>query len=93
MVEPITWLDYHDHYTSRPDHHISGIVRVAPQVYSPQLKNRRDLLVYLPPSYHQTTRRYPVIYMHDGQNLFDHATSFAGEWLSLIHISEPTRPY
>ena len=52
MVEPITWLDYHDHYTSRPDHHISGIVRVAPQVHSPQLGNRRDLLVYLPPSYH-----------------------------------------
>ena len=74
------WLDYHDHYTSRPDHHISGIVRVAPGVHSPQLGNRRDLLVYLPPSYHNTTHRYPVIYMHDGQNLFDHATSFAGEW-------------
>ena len=80
MVEPITWLDYLDHYTSRPDHHISGIVRVAPQVHSPQLGNRRDLLVYLPPSYHRTTRRFPVIYMHDGQNLFDHATSYAGEW-------------
>ena len=79
-VTPIAWLDYHDHYTSRPDHFISGIVRVAPQVHSPQLNNRRDLLVYLPPSYHQTTRRYPVIYMHDGQNLFDHATSYAGEW-------------
>ena len=53
-MEPIAWLDYHDHYTSRPDHHISGIVRVAPQVLSPQLGNRRDLLVYLPPSYHRT---------------------------------------
>ena len=79
-LEPIAWLDYHDHYTSRPDHRISGIVRVAPQLPSPQLGNRRDLLVYLPPSYHRTTRRYPVIYMHDGQNLFDHATSYAGEW-------------
>ena len=80
LEEPVSWVDYHSHYTSRPDHHISGIVRVAPAFYSPQLDNRRDLLVYLPPSYHQTTRRYPVIYMHDGQNLFDHATSFAGEW-------------
>jgi predicted alpha/beta superfamily hydrolase len=79
-VEQITWLNYHEHYTSRPDHFISGIVRVAPQVLSPQLNNRRDLLVYLPPSYHHSTRRYPVIYMHDGQNLFDHATSYAGEW-------------
>lgn len=80
ILEPIAWRDYHAHYTSRPDHHISGIVRVAPQVHSPQLGNQRDLLVYLPPSYHRATRRYPVIYMHDGQNLFDHATSYAGEW-------------
>ena len=37
-------------------------------------------MVYLPPSYLGSIRRYPVIYMHDGQNLFDAATSFAGEW-------------
>lgn len=80
LEEPVVWQDYHSHYTSRPDHFISGIVRVAPQVLSPQLGNRRDLLVYLPPSYHRSTRHYPVIYMHDGQNLFDHATSYAGEW-------------
>jgi predicted alpha/beta superfamily hydrolase len=34
----------------------------------------------LPPGYSQTTRQYPVLYMHDGQNLFDVRTSFAGEW-------------
>ena len=40
---------------------------------------RRDLVVYLPPGYdEQTERTYPVLYMHDGQNLFDPATSFAG---------------
>lgn len=77
---PVIWYDYHSHYTSRPDHFISGIVRVAPALHSPQLGNQRDLLVYLPPSYHQSQQRYPVIYMHDGQNLFDRATSFAGEW-------------
>ena len=49
-------------------------------VYSPELDNRRDVLVYLPPSYPQGRRRYPVLYMHDGQNLFDPATSFAGDW-------------
>jgi predicted alpha/beta superfamily hydrolase len=50
-------------------------------VWSPQLGNYRDLLVYLPPSYFVSERRYPVIYMQDGQNLFDVATSFAGvEW-------------
>jgi predicted alpha/beta superfamily hydrolase len=41
------------------------------------LRNRRDLIVYLPPGYHeQTQRRFPVLFLHDGQNLFDGATSF-----------------
>jgi glycogen operon protein len=48
---------------------------------SPQLDNRRDILVYLPPGYDEGAARYPVIYMQDGQNLFDAASSFAGvEW-------------
>ncbi len=63
------------------DHTVSGVVRVLPDLYSPQLDNRRPVLVYLPPAYHtEKARRFPVIYMHDGQNLFDAATSFAGEW-------------
>ena len=36
--------------------------------------------LYLPPDYHSSQKRYPVIYMHDGQNLFDDATSYVGEW-------------
>jgi len=36
--------------------------------------------VYLPPNYESTSKIYPVIYMHDAQNLFDNATSFLGEW-------------
>jgi predicted alpha/beta superfamily hydrolase len=40
----------------------------------------RDLTVYLPPSYGRTDRRYPVLYMQDGQNLFDPEASFAGSW-------------
>lgn len=46
------------------------------------LDNRRDVLVYLPPDYRRFSRaRYPVLYMHDGQNVFDAATAFAGvEW-------------
>ena len=57
-----------------------GRLEVIPDVASPQLGNRRDILVYLPASYDRTEVRYPVLYMHDGQNLFDPATSFAGEW-------------
>ncbi|HWC73665.1 MAG TPA: alpha/beta hydrolase-fold protein [Gemmatimonadales bacterium] len=40
----------------------------------------RNLLVYTPASYRRGDARYPVIYMQDGQNLFDAATSFAGDW-------------
>jgi predicted alpha/beta superfamily hydrolase len=40
----------------------------------------RDLSVYLPPSYDATEQRYPVLYMQDGQNLFDPEESFAGSW-------------
>ena len=78
--EPVAWYDYHSYYTGHPNRTISGTVRVAPRLYSPQLGNQRDVLVYLPPSYHYSQGSYPVIYMHDGQNLFDNATSFAGEW-------------
>ena len=46
------------------------------------LGNRRDVLVYLPPGYSRfSQKRYPVLYVHDGQNVFDAATAFAGvEW-------------
>src|SRR3989454_9512297 len=46
------------------------------------LGNRRDVLVYLPPGYRRfSRRRFPVLYLHDGQNIFYSATSFAGgEW-------------
>lgn len=44
------------------------------------LRNQRDLIVYLPPTYEeQPFDRFPVLYLQDGQNLFDRATSFAGQ--------------
>ena len=57
-----------------------GKVWTIPAVASPQLGNRRNLFVYTPASYARGDARYPVIYMQDGQNLFDAATSFAGDW-------------
>jgi len=44
-----------------------------------KLNRRRAIRLYLPPNYNQRLQ-FPVIYMHDGQNVFDEATSFAGEW-------------
>ena len=44
------------------------------------LDRQRTIRLYLPPDYAKSDKRYPVLYMHDGQNLFDAATSFLGEW-------------
>jgi predicted alpha/beta superfamily hydrolase len=74
------WRPYYDVFSPRLGHHVSGNILVAENVFSPQLDNERDILIYLPPSYTKSSRRYPVLYMQDGQNLFDPATSFAGEW-------------
>jgi len=52
--------------------------RIALQVSS--ALPSRDLLVALPPDYEEGTERYPVVYLQDGQNLFDPATSFAHDW-------------
>lgn len=46
----------------------------------PQLGVKRRIWIYLPANYHQSKLRYPVIYMQDGQNLFDKATAGYGEW-------------
>jgi len=48
--------------------------------YIPELKRKRRIWIYLPPDYSDSKKKYPVLYMHDGQNLFDNATSYAGEW-------------
>ena len=48
--------------------------------FMPQLNRYRKIWLYLPPDYATSTKTYPVLYMQDGQNLFDNATSFSGEW-------------
>ena len=74
------WHDYPVPQAERR-HDVPATLKVVPQLWSPQLRNRRDLVVYVPPSYEaEPERRYPVLYMHDGQNVFDPYTSFAGHW-------------
>ncbi|MBV6655616.1 MAG: alpha/beta hydrolase, partial [Mameliella sp.] len=48
--------------------------------YMPQLDRNRRIWIYLPPDYNTSDATYPVLYMHDGQNLFDAATAAFGEW-------------
>jgi predicted alpha/beta superfamily hydrolase len=59
---------------------INGTIRKH-EKFASQFLQSRDVLVYLPPGYDTSpTQRYPVLYLHDGQNLFDPATAFAGDW-------------
>lgn len=51
---------------------------------APQLHADKTIWVYLPHDYEKTTLAYPVLYMHDGQNVFDHAESHKREW----HVEE-----
>ena len=49
-------------------------------IEAPQLQSTKKIWLYLPENYNATTKKYPVLYLHDAQNLFDASTSYAGEW-------------
>ncbi len=71
-----------DHFTPRVKKHTaSNHVMVMDTAFSiPQLHTTRRIWVYLPPEYTTNKNRYPVLYMQDGQNVFDAYTSGFGEW-------------
>ena len=50
------------------------------ELEAPTLQTSKKIWVYLPLGYEKSTKKYPVLYMHDAQNLFDAKTSYAGEW-------------
>jgi predicted alpha/beta superfamily hydrolase len=78
-VEVAAWRDQTE---TPPPRTVTGDVRYLRNVTSRYLPRSRDVAVYLPPGYDDhPERRYPVLYMQDGQNLFDRATGFmAREW-------------
>jgi predicted alpha/beta superfamily hydrolase len=70
--------DYPDvprRYTASPQ------VRILDTAFSiPQLDRKRRVWIYLPKGYATSSKIYPVLYMHDGQNLFNEQTAPFGEW-------------
>lgn len=69
--------------SAQEQHTLSGEFRTHKNFHSRFLSADRDVLVYLPPGYDANKKqRYPVLYLHDGQNLFDGATSYikGAEW-------------
>jgi len=55
---------------------ITGTVKIIEDFESKVLANKRTIRIYLPPNYGKSNAKYPVLYMHDGQNIFDGKTSF-----------------
>lgn len=74
------WRDEFPQSTASPQVHV-----LADNFYFPHLNTSRKIWIYLPEDYQHTDKHYPVLYMHDGQHLFDEATSVgrAGpvEWM------------
>ncbi|RYZ00348.1 MAG: hypothetical protein EOO11_01945 [Chitinophagaceae bacterium] len=83
--DSIVYLDvagFKDHFPAKPKVSTAGPgVRIVDTAfYMPQLGRNRRIWVYLPPGYEASRHSYPVLYMHDGQNLFDDSSGFSGEW-------------
>jgi predicted alpha/beta superfamily hydrolase len=57
-----------------------NLVTFDEEFFMPELDRSRRIRVLLPIDYEETDLDYPVLYMHDGQNLFSSQESFAGEW-------------
>lgn len=71
-----------DDYLWDPEHTPAAAATLLARrgILSPQLRNYRDLLVAVPPGGLRPGRRYPVVYLQDGQNLFDPVTSYVEPW-------------
>lgn len=77
-----TIAGWKDDYPEKPKSYTA-----SPQVrlmdtafFIPQLNKKRRIWIYLPKNYQTTGKNYPVLYMQDGQNLFNEKTAFAEEW-------------
>lgn len=80
------YLDIASWATAKPKTSTSSRhVRLISESFKlPKLQRERAIWIYLPDDYELTKPRYPVLYLQDGQNLFDDALSYSGEW----HIDE-----
>ncbi len=82
-IEVANWRDFLEN--ERKSHNISGNVeKIEFKSRILRYYNPRKVWIYLPPDYEVSNKRYPVLYMQDGQNLFDDSESYAGEW----HVDE-----
>lgn len=71
----LNWEDFNGTHSAVGNTHILDL-----DFPMPSLNTNRRVWIYLPQDYYTSNQAYPVLYMHDGQNLFDALYSFAGEW-------------
>ncbi|MCF8253319.1 MAG: hypothetical protein K9H61_00390 [Bacteroidia bacterium] len=75
------WSDFEGKTAETKSTALENVKLVSANFYMPQLKRNRKIWIYLPSDYEDAiAKRYSVLYMHDGQNLFDNKTSYSGEW-------------
>lgn len=80
-------LSYLSKYKQSSD--IRGSLNYHHQFASRYVKPKRNIIVYLPPGYHlNPQKKYPVVYMHDGNNLFDPQTAFMGRDWQMAQAAE-----
>ncbi|MBU0763852.1 MAG: T9SS type A sorting domain-containing protein [Bacteroidetes bacterium] len=75
IVRVANWTDMMGWHTSCSNTNILDL-----DFYMPQLDRTRRIWICLPKNYHFCQDHYPVLYMHDGQNLFDEVYAPYGEW-------------
>lgn len=64
-------------------------IKIIDSFYSKIMNNKRKIRIYLPPSYSKKVNQYyPVLYVHDGQNIFNAAESFSGTSWKLHQTAE-----
>ncbi len=76
----LNWEDSGGLIPPRPHSASPNVYIISEAFIIPQLRRTRRVWIYLPPGYAASAHRYPVLYLQDGQNIFDESTSFAGEW-------------
>jgi len=82
LVQEFTIAGWKDDYPDKPKlYTASPQVKIVDTAFNmPQLNRKRRIWIYLPKDYASSSKTYPVLYMQDGQNLFNEQTAFAGEW-------------
>ncbi len=82
VAQDYTVAGWKDDFPDKPKlNTATAQVRIMDTVFIiPQLNRKRRIWIYLPKSYNYSKKSYPVLYMHDGQNLFNEQTAPFGEW-------------